>query len=128
MSDLNSLIHDLCNCNVNTNISANVACMTNILTNFLSMTPKDGADGSEEYLQIFVHSSIPVALVKLYVSPSVTKKQATHGYICQFIDKLGVDDAFYIFFQSSLTAMMKRYVHSNVRDFIKFMHPVKCAI
>ncbi|KAH0632785.1 hypothetical protein KY284_035571 [Solanum tuberosum] len=197
MNDLNSLIHDLCNCNDNTDVNANVTCMMKMLTDFLTMTPKDGADRSEQYLQIFIHSSVPAALVKLYVSPSETTKQAAHECICQFIDScktlfanpvtvyrqfapilfefckilrgaVGVNDALYIFCRSSLAAMMKGYVHdvkcmlrlqdvfpfvrelatrlscalelsvqsaeflqlsdSDVREFIKFMHPVKCAI
>ncbi|WMV46159.1 hypothetical protein MTR67_039544 [Solanum verrucosum] len=197
MSDLNLVNHDLCNWNDNTDINAHFARMTKMLNDFLAMTPKDGADGSEEYLQIFIHSSVPAALVKLYVYPSVTKKQAAHGCICQFIDSCktlftnpvtvyrlfapilfefckilrgaaGVDDTLYIFCRSSLVEMMKWYVHnvkyelrlkdvfpfvhelatmlshalelsvqstkfiqlseSDVREFIKFMHPVKCAI
>ncbi|XP_015160786.1 E3 ubiquitin-protein ligase UPL5-like [Solanum tuberosum] len=197
MSDLNLVIHDLCNCNDDTDINANVTRMTKMLTDFLANTPKDGADGSEEYLQIFIYFSVPAAMVKLYVSPSVIKKQAAHGCICQFIDNCkilftdpttvyrqfapiffefctilrgaaGVDDTLYIFCRSSLAAMMKRNVHdvkhvlrlqdifpfvhelatrlshalelsvqlaefiqlseSDVREFIQFMHRVKCAI
>ncbi|KAG5584725.1 hypothetical protein H5410_045159 [Solanum commersonii] len=86
MSDLNLVIHDLCNCNNNTDINANVTRMMKMLTDFLANTPKDGADGSEEYLQIFIHSYVLAALVKLYVSPSIIKKQAAHGCVCQFID------------------------------------------
>ncbi|KAK4706410.1 hypothetical protein R3W88_034031 [Solanum pinnatisectum] len=241
MNDLNSLIHDLCNCNDNTDININVTHMTKMLTDFLEMTPKDGTNKSEEYPQIFTHSSIPAVLVKLYVSPSVTKKQAAHECIRQFVDSgktlfvypvtvyrlfapilfefckilrevvgvddalyifcrsnscktlftnrvtvyrlfapilfefckilrgaAGVDDTLYIFCHSSLAKMMEWYVHnvkyklrlqdvfpfvhelatrlshalelsvqstefiqlseSDVREFIKFMHPVKCAI
>ncbi|KAK4707279.1 hypothetical protein R3W88_033126 [Solanum pinnatisectum] len=186
MSDLNLVIHDLCNWNDNTYINANFARMTKMPNDFLAMTPKDGADGSEEYLQIFIHSSVPVAL-----------KQTAHECICQFIDSCktlfanrvtvyrlfapilfkfckilrgaaGVDDTLYIFCHSSLAKMMEWYVHnvkyklrlqdvfpfvhelatrlshalelivqstefiqlseSDVREFIKFMHPVKCAI
>ncbi|KAG5584718.1 hypothetical protein H5410_045152 [Solanum commersonii] len=162
MNDLNSLIHALCNCNDNIDVNANVTCMMKMLTDFLTMTPKDGADRSEQYLQIFIHSSVPAALVKLYVSPSVTTKQAAHECICQFIDSCKT------LLPTLLAAMMKGYVHdvkcmlrlqdvfpfvrelatrlscalelsvqsaefiqlsdSDVCEFIKFMHPVKCAI
>ncbi|XP_049391686.1 E3 ubiquitin-protein ligase UPL5-like [Solanum stenotomum] len=197
MSDLNLVIHDLCNCNDDTDINANVTRMTKMLTDFLANTPKDGADGSEEYLQMFIYFCVPAALVKLYISPSVIKKQAAHGCVCQFIDNCrilftdpttvyrqfapiffefctilrgaaGVDDTLYIFCRSSLAAMMKGNVHdvkhvlrlqdifpfvhelatrlshalelsvqlaefiqlseSDVREFIQFMHRVKCAI
>ena len=86
MSDLNLVIHDLSNWNDNTYINVNVARMTKMFNDFLAMTPKDGTDGSEEYLQIFIHSSVLAALVKLYVYHSITKKQAAHGCICPFID------------------------------------------
>ncbi|KAG5586182.1 hypothetical protein H5410_046616 [Solanum commersonii] len=165
-------------------INDDVARITKMLTNFHSITPKDGADGSEEYFQIFIHSSVPGALVKHYVSPSVTKKQAAHGCIYQFMDSCrtlfanpfckilrgdaGVDDTLYIYCRNSLAAMMKENVHdvkcvlrlqdvypfvhelatrlshasklsvqsvefiqlleNDVREFIKFMQPVKCAI
>ncbi|KAG5584720.1 hypothetical protein H5410_045154 [Solanum commersonii] len=134
MSDLNLVIHDLCNCNDDTNINANVTRMTKMLTDFLANTPKDGADGSEEYLQIFIYFSVPAALVKLYVSPSVINKQAAHGCVCQFIDncKILFTDPTTVY---SLAAMMKSNVHdvkhlseSDVREFIQFMHRVKCAI
>ncbi|KAK4731146.1 hypothetical protein R3W88_024134 [Solanum pinnatisectum] len=197
MSDLNLIIHDLYNCNDNIDINDNFTRMTKILTKFLEMTPRDGADKSEEYLQILIHSSVPAALVKLYVSRFVTTKQAAHGCICQFIDScrtlfanrvtiyrlfapivsefckilrgfVGVDDDLYIYCRSSLAAMMKWYVHnvkyvlrlqdgfpfvrematrlsralelsvqsaefiklsdSNVHEFSKFMHQVKCTI
>ncbi|KAK4706204.1 hypothetical protein R3W88_034240 [Solanum pinnatisectum] len=86
MSDLNLVIHDLCNWNDNTYINANFARMTKMSNDFLAMTPKDGADGSEEYLQIFIHSSVLCFGKTSYVYPSVTKKQAAHECICQFID------------------------------------------
>ncbi|XP_015160282.1 E3 ubiquitin-protein ligase UPL5-like [Solanum tuberosum] len=115
------------------------------------MTPKDGVDKSEEYIQIFIHSSVPAALVKLYVSLSVTKKQPAHECIHQFVDSgktlfvnpvtvyrlfapilfefckilrgaVGVDDALYIFCRSSLAAMMEWYVH-NVKYVLR-LHDV----
>ncbi|KAK4731600.1 hypothetical protein R3W88_024588 [Solanum pinnatisectum] len=139
MSDSNSLIHDLSNCNDNMDISANVSRITKMLTNFLAMTPKDGAIDRRN-ISIFIHSSVPAALGKLYISPSLTKKQVAHGYIYQFIDKCktlfanlvivyrqlvpillefyriirgvaGVGDALYIFCWTNLVAIMERYVY-----------------
>ncbi|KAG5584727.1 hypothetical protein H5410_045161 [Solanum commersonii] len=150
MSDLNLIIHDLCNCNDNIDINDSFTRMTEILTKFLEMTPRDGADKSEEYLQILIHSSIPAALVKLYVSRFVTTKQVAHGCICQFIDSCktlfanrvtiyglfapilsefckilrgaaGVNDDLYIYSQSSLAAMMKWYVH-NVKYVLRLQY------
>lgn len=171
--------------------------MMKMLTKFLTMTPKSDTNISEEYLLIFMHSSVPAALVKLYVSPSLYIKQAAHGCISQFIDlcktlfpdpvivyrqctpillefckllrgTVGVHDALYIFCRSSVAAMLEWYdndvknvlrledtfpsvcelakrltcalelsaqstefmelLGSDVCEFIKFMHHVKCAI
>ncbi|KAH0638875.1 hypothetical protein KY285_035461 [Solanum tuberosum] len=158
MSDLNLVIHDLCNCNDDTDINANVTRMTKMLTDFLANIPKDGADGSEEYLQIFIYFSVPAALfAPIFFEFCTILRRAA-----------GVDDTLYIFCRSSLAAMMKRNVHdvrhvlrlqdifpfvhelatrlshalelsvqlaefiqlseSDVREFIQFMHRVKCAI
>lgn len=195
MNELNSLIHDLCNCNHYPAIHTDAARMMKMLTKFLIMTPKDDINKSEEYLLVFIHSSVPAALVKLYLSRSIFSKQAAYQCIRQFIDSCktlfpnsvyrqcgpillefckllrgaaGVHDALYIFCRTSLAAMMDCYGYdvnhvlrlhdafpfvlelatslsralelsvrspefmglsgSDVREFIKFMHPVKCAI
>ncbi|KAG5586172.1 hypothetical protein H5410_046606 [Solanum commersonii] len=162
MSDLNLVIHDVCNYNENTNISFDFTRMTKMLTDFLTMNPKDGADGSEEYLQIIIHSFVLVDLVKLYVSPSITKKQVAHGCIYQFMDSCktlfanpvtvyrifaaiiselckilrgaaGVDDTLYIFFHSSLAAMMKGNVHDvkcvlRLQDVYPFVHELETRL
>ncbi|MCD7462697.1 hypothetical protein HAX54_049129 [Datura stramonium] len=197
MNELNSLIHDLCYCNHYPAIHTDAARMMKMLTKFLMMTPKDDIHKSEEYLLVFIHSSVPAALVKLYLSPSIFSKQAAYRCIRQFIDSCkilfpnsvtvyrqcgpillefckilrgttGVDDALYIFCRTSLAAMIELYGHdvnhvlrlqdafpfvrelatslsralelsarsaefmglsgSDVHEFIKFMHPVKCAI
>ncbi|KAG5610188.1 hypothetical protein H5410_021469, partial [Solanum commersonii] len=85
------------------------------------MTPKDGADKLEEYLQIFIHSSVPATLVKLCVSPFVTTKQHAHGCNSQFIDSCKTffanpvivyrQFAPILFEFSNLAAMMEWYVH-----------------
>ncbi|KAH0739578.1 hypothetical protein KY290_038283 [Solanum tuberosum] len=170
MSDLNLVIHDLCNCNDDTDINANVTRMTKMLTDFLANIPKDGADGSEEYLQIFIYFSVPAALI-LFTDPTTVYRQFAPIFFefCTILRRAaGVDDTLYIFCRSSLAAMMKRNVHdvrhvlrlqdifpfvhelatrlshalelsvqlaefiqlseSDVREFIQFMHRVKCAI
>ncbi|TMW87503.1 hypothetical protein EJD97_019877 [Solanum chilense] len=150
MSDLNLIIDDLCNCNDNPNIITYVTRLSNMLTDFLIKTPNYSADGSEEYLHIFIHSSVPSSLVKLYVSPSLITKQAAHGCICQFVQNClnhftnpttvyrliapilfefctilrgaaGVDDDLYLFFRSRLAAMMQENVH-DVKHVLTLHH------
>ncbi|KAK4731145.1 hypothetical protein R3W88_024133 [Solanum pinnatisectum] len=121
MSDLNLVIHDLCNSNDDTYINANVTRIKKMLTDFLANTPKDGADGSEEYLQIFIHSSVPAALVKLYFAPIFFE-------FCMILrEAAGVDDTLYVFCRSSLAAMMKENVYDvkhvlRLQDIFSFVH------
>ncbi|KAK4731255.1 hypothetical protein R3W88_024243 [Solanum pinnatisectum] len=117
MSDLNLVIHDLYNCNNNTYINANVTRMTKMLTDFLANTPKDGADRSEEYLQMFIHSSIPAAQI-LFTNPTTVYRQFSPILFkfCTILrGDVGVDDTLYIFCRSCLAAMMKGNVHDVKR-------------
>ncbi|XP_016491646.2 E3 ubiquitin-protein ligase UPL5 [Nicotiana tabacum] len=109
-----------------------------MLSKILTMTPKDETK-SEEYLRIFIYSSVPAHLVKLYVSPSNSEfnnKDTADECIREFIKlckkllsdsiyaqcvhivlefcKLlrgaaGVDDALYGFCRSSLADIMDWY-------------------
>ncbi|KAH0682782.1 hypothetical protein KY289_020534 [Solanum tuberosum] len=73
------------------------------------MTPKDGADKSEEYLQIFIHSSVPAALHDVF----------------PFVRKLATRLSLALELRVQLADL---YSYHDVCEFIKFMHPIKCAI
>ncbi|XP_059305337.1 E3 ubiquitin-protein ligase UPL5-like isoform X2 [Lycium ferocissimum] len=132
---LNSLIIDLCSCTNNyTAINSNAGHIMKMLTKFLTMTPKENK--SDEYLLMFIYSSVPASLVKLYMSPNAFSKQAAYKFIRQIIvwcktlfpdpvivysqcaplllefckllrRTAGVDDALYIFCRSSLANMIE---------------------
>ncbi|KAG5584732.1 hypothetical protein H5410_045166 [Solanum commersonii] len=122
-----------------------------MLTMFLTMTPKDDTSRSNDYFLVFIHTSIPAALVKIYIFPSIFSKQVAHGCIFQSIGHgllVFMMLSIYIF-RGSLEAMMEWYDVRNVvqgifhlftswkqgyiwgcdvRELIKFIHPVKCLM
>ncbi|KAI3680452.1 hypothetical protein L6452_35223 [Arctium lappa] len=55
------------------------------LSEFLNKTPKDGIDHAAPYLNIFLSSSAPAALVMLYMSPHNGNKECAEEAIQHFI-------------------------------------------
>ncbi|KAI3825197.1 hypothetical protein L1987_06674 [Smallanthus sonchifolius] len=67
------------------------ACLKSIkskLMEFLNMMPKDGTGHAAPYLDIFLSSSAPAALVMLYVSPHNGNKECAQDSIQRFIKSL----------------------------------------
>ncbi|XP_055826818.1 E3 ubiquitin-protein ligase UPL5-like [Solanum dulcamara] len=59
-----------------------------MLKQFFAMTPMDNIEESFQYLQIFISSSAPAALVMLYISADNTKKYIAHESIHRLINSL----------------------------------------
>ncbi|KAJ0082156.1 hypothetical protein Patl1_09785 [Pistacia atlantica] len=56
------------------------------MTEFFAMTPKDDNDLAIGYLQIFMYSSAPAALVMLYMSPMSGNKECADSSIRHFLN------------------------------------------
>lgn len=56
------------------------------LLEFLMLTPKDDTESAAGYLQVFMSSSAPSALVMLYMSPTKSNKETADDTIRQFLN------------------------------------------
>ncbi|MCD7458341.1 hypothetical protein HAX54_037956 [Datura stramonium] len=87
IDDLLSLIFDILKSNYPSPIS-DAHHIIRLLKRFLRITPKDNIEKVSQHLQIFISSSAPAALVKLYISPDKTLSFTSYNSIWTFVHLL----------------------------------------
>ncbi|XP_060173534.1 E3 ubiquitin-protein ligase UPL5-like [Lycium barbarum] len=87
VDDLISLVLDILGSNYPTTLS-DTHHITKMLMKFLTMTPKDNIGKASQHLHVFISSSVPAALVMLYMSAEKTIEFTAHYSIRTFINSL----------------------------------------
>ncbi|KAF3646233.1 putative 60S ribosomal protein L6-like [Capsicum annuum] len=107
MNDLYSLIFDFCKPEHGL-FQSDVDHIMSVFSEFLSRTPGD-FDLASEYLEIFIYSSVPKALVKLYTSRKIVADKCIYEIIGSYMTK-------------SVTSIHSRYsIYITVLKFCKIL-------